>query len=37
MTKILILGAGGQIAHQALPMLAGKGDVALTLFLRDAS
>ncbi len=37
MTKILILGAGGQIAHQALPMLAGKGDVSLTLFLRNAS
>lgn len=37
MTKILILGAGGQIARLAVPMLAGRGDVALTLFLRDAS
>lgn len=35
MTKVLVLGAGGQIARWAVPMLAG-GDVELTLLLRDA-
>lgn len=36
MTKILILGASGQIARLAIPMLANRSNVALTLFLRDA-
>ncbi|MFT4182798.1 MAG: NAD(P)H-binding protein, partial [Rhizobium sp.] len=36
MTKILILGAGGQIARHVVDMLAGRGDAKLTLFLRDA-
>lgn len=36
MTKILILGASGQIARHAVDMLAGRGDAELTLFLRDA-
>jgi uncharacterized protein YbjT (DUF2867 family) len=35
MTKVLVLGAGGQIARWAVPMLAGEG-VELTLLLRDA-
>jgi uncharacterized protein YbjT (DUF2867 family) len=35
MTKVLVLGAGGQIARWAVPMLAGQ-DVDLTLLLRDA-
>ena len=35
MTKVLVLGAGGQIARWAVPMLAGE-DVELTLLLRDA-
>jgi uncharacterized protein YbjT (DUF2867 family) len=35
MTKVLVLGAGGQIARWAVPMLAAQ-DVELTLFLRDA-
>lgn len=37
MTKILILGASGQIARLAIPMLATGRNVVLTLFLRDAS
>lgn len=36
MTNVLVLGAGGQIARWAIPMLADE-DVELTLFLRDAS
>jgi uncharacterized protein YbjT (DUF2867 family) len=35
MTKVLVLGAGGQIARWAVPMLAGR-DIELTLLLRDA-
>jgi uncharacterized protein YbjT (DUF2867 family) len=35
MTKVLVLGAGGQIARWAVPMLAGH-DVELTLLLRGA-
>ena len=34
MTRVLILGAGGQIARHAIEMLASTGD-DLTLFLRD--
>jgi uncharacterized protein YbjT (DUF2867 family) len=36
MTKVLVLGAGGQIARRAVEMLADE-DVELTLLLRDAS
>ena len=36
MTKVLVLGAGGQIARRAVGMLADE-DVELTLLLRDAS
>lgn len=36
MTKIVILGAGGQIARHVVEMLAERGDMELTLFLRDA-
>jgi uncharacterized protein YbjT (DUF2867 family) len=36
MTKVLIIGASGQIARWAVEMLAEKG-VELTLFVRDAS
>jgi len=36
MTKVLVLGAGGQIARWAVEMLADE-DVELTLLLRDAS
>ena len=35
MTKVLVLGAGGQIARWAVKMLAGQ-DIELTLSLRDA-
>ncbi|MBN9632487.1 MAG: SDR family oxidoreductase [Actinobacteria bacterium] len=35
MTRVLILGASGQIARQAIPMLADAED-ELTLFLRDS-
>jgi uncharacterized protein YbjT (DUF2867 family) len=34
MKKVLVLGAGGQIAHWAIEMLANNGDVKLTLYLR---
>ncbi|MBB3389721.1 uncharacterized protein YbjT (DUF2867 family) [Rhizobium sp. BK275] len=37
MKRILVLGAGGQIARQAIKMLADRDDVAMTLFLRNAS
>ncbi len=36
MKKILILGAGGKIAHWVNDMLANHDDMALTLFLRHA-
>ncbi|ULA62975.1 MAG: NAD-dependent dehydratase [Nitrospira sp.] len=36
MKKVLILGAGGQIAQWVIRMLAGAKDSALTLFLRNA-
>ena len=36
MKKVLVLGAGGQIAHQVIDMLRGDKDVTLTLFLRNA-
>jgi uncharacterized protein YbjT (DUF2867 family) len=36
MTKVLVLGAGGQIARWAITMLAAE-NAELTLFLRDAS
>lgn len=34
MTKVLVLGAGGQIAHWVIEMLKENGGVELTLFLR---
>lgn len=34
MTKVLVLGAGGQIARWVIEMLAGSKDVELTLYLR---
>ena len=34
MKKVLVLGAGGQIARHAIEMLAGDKDVELTLYLR---
>jgi uncharacterized protein YbjT (DUF2867 family) len=34
MKKVLVLGAGGQIAHWVIEMLKNKNDVELTLFLR---
>lgn len=37
MTKVLVLGASGQIARWAVEMLANHPEVELTLFLRDAS
>ncbi len=37
MTKIVILGASGQIARHVVDMLAERGDMELTLFLRDAT
>ena len=36
MTKILILGASGQIARHVVDMLAGRSDADMTLFLRNA-
>ncbi|MBV9764575.1 MAG: NAD(P)H-binding protein, partial [Acidobacteriaceae bacterium] len=36
MKKVLVLGAGGQIAHWVIEMLANNKDVDLTLFLRHA-
>lgn len=35
MTKVLILGAAGQIARHAIAMLAGKDELRLTLFARN--
>ena len=35
-TKILILGANGQLARHTIPVLLGKADVVLTLYLRRA-
>ncbi|WP_407977579.1 SDR family oxidoreductase [Brucella pseudogrignonensis] len=37
MTKVLLLGAGGQIARHVIDMLANDGDTEMTLFLRNAS
>ncbi|TWI33899.1 SDR family oxidoreductase [Paracoccus sulfuroxidans] len=37
MTKVLILGASGQIARHVIDMLADRADTEMTLFLRDAS
>lgn len=37
MAKVLILGAGGQIARHAIAMLAGNDDVRLTLFARNTA
>lgn len=37
MTKVLILGAGGQIARHAIAMLAGKDELRLTLFARNTA
>lgn len=34
MTKVLVLGAGGQIARWGIEMLSGSKDVELTLYLR---
>lgn len=34
MKKVLVLGAGGQIAHWVIEMLKNNHDVELTLFLR---
>jgi uncharacterized protein YbjT (DUF2867 family) len=36
MNKVLILGAGGQIAHWVIEMLAGSKDIELTLYLRHS-
>lgn len=36
MKNVLILGAAGQIAQQAIRLLADRSDVQMTLFLRDA-
>jgi uncharacterized protein YbjT (DUF2867 family) len=35
-TNVLVLGAGGQIAHWVIRLLADSDNVKLTLFLRDA-
>src|SRR6516162_8554527 len=37
MKKVLVLGAGGQIARWVIEMLANRQDVKLTLFLRQAN
>lgn len=37
MKKVLVLGANGKIAQWVIRMLAGRRDVAMTLFLRDAA
>ena len=36
MTKVLILGASGQIARHVVAELAGDGQIDMTLFVRDA-
>ena len=36
MKNVLVLGAGGQIAHWVIEMLAGSTDIQLTLYLRHA-
>ncbi|MGE0283667.1 MAG: SDR family oxidoreductase [Rhizobiaceae bacterium] len=36
MTKVLLLGAGGQIARHVIDALADDGDIEMTLFLRKA-
>ena len=35
MTKVLVLGAGGQIARHVVAMLGGDNDISLTLFARS--
>lgn len=35
-SNVLILGAGGQIARHVVAHLAGRGEISLTLFLRNA-
>lgn len=37
MTKVLVLGASGQIARHVIAMLDGNADVQLTLFVRNPS
>src|SRR5258708_8107514 len=37
MKKVLVLGAGGQIARWVIDMLASNAEVRLTLFLRHAA
>lgn len=37
MTNVLILGASGQIARNAIAMLAGENDARLTLFARNTA
>ena len=37
MTKVLVLGAGGQIARHVVDALAGDGNIEMTLFLRNAN
>lgn len=37
MKKVIVLGAGGQIARHVTDILAKKDDIGLTLFLRDGS
>jgi nucleoside-diphosphate-sugar epimerase len=36
MTKVLVLGANGQLARNTIPFLLQNADVALTLYLRRA-
>jgi uncharacterized protein YbjT (DUF2867 family) len=36
MTRVLVLGAGGQIARWVIEMLSGSKDIELTLYLRHA-
>lgn len=37
MTRVLIIGASGQIAQEAIPMYLDETDFDLTLFLRNQS
>jgi len=36
MTKVLLLGAGGQIARHVIDAFANDGEIEMTLFLRNA-
>ena len=36
MTKLLVLGANGQLARNTIPFLLQNSDIALTLYLRRA-